>query len=188
MIQALAVMSVGSLSVTRNNGLGGQLVTLTAADPNITMDLNLQDDPTSFRKLLITYSLSCDHGDDSVWPFRNPSGFESAGPYNRTLFLNPGNPTNSMGWGFNYAGGGLFSVNYTFSISLIVDLSVEVVLSANMEDIQGHVVQQWSFDPIYVAVGQTVTGNWNGLEHTGTGYHNGPANFSFSLQNEQQTG
>jgi hypothetical protein len=65
---------------------------------------------------------------------------------------------------------------------------VEVVLTANMEDIHGNVQQQWSNDPIYIAVGQTVTGQWNGLEHTGTGYHNGPANFSFSLQNEEQTG
>jgi hypothetical protein len=182
-LKAQAVISEG-VSAEYTNGLDGQPVTLTAADSNIVQDIELQGLPQNFRRLDLTYSISCDHGDAN--PF-NTHGVQTAGPFSRSLDVNPGQVTNSLTYSYDYNGGGYFHIDYNFTIALLEDLSIEVTLVGTMYNAgSSDVAAQYTVGPFNVPMGGTWTG-WMNLEHSDAGYHNGPANFTFSVTNNQQT-
>jgi hypothetical protein len=184
-LKAQAVITTNGISAQYTNGLDGVPITLTAANDTITQTINLQGLPANYRTMNFTYSISCDHGDDNPW---NTHGVQTAGPFTGTKDVNPGQVTNSLGYPYNYNGGGYFSIDYGFDMSLLEDLSISVVVTSTMYDDSGNLQAQYTIpDPINVPTG----GSWSGsmkLENDGGGYHNGPANFTFQMSNVQQTG
>jgi hypothetical protein len=183
-LKAQAVITTNGVSAEYTNGLDGQPITLTAANSNIVQNIELQGLPVNYRRVDMTYSMSCDHGDAN--PF-NTHGVQTAGPFSRSLDVNPGQVTNSLTYTYDYNGGGYFHIDYTFTIALLQDLSIEVTLVGTMYDDGGGGVQdQYSIAPFNVPIGGTWSG-WTNMEHS-NGYHNGPAIFTFSVTNNQQTG
>jgi hypothetical protein len=184
-LKAEYVQTINGISVNYTNGDNGQSVTLTSGDPNITANISLQGNPLPYRQMNFTYSISCDHGDAN--PF-NTHGVQKAGPLSRSLDVNPGKVTNSLTYTYDYNGGGYFHINYVFSISLLEDYSIEVSLTGTMYDDNNppNFQTQYSLPPFNVPMGGTWSGYTN-MENS-NGYHNGPANFTFSVTNNQQTG
>jgi hypothetical protein len=183
-LKAQAVVNVNGISAEYSNR-SGDAITLTAANPNLVHDLVLEGDPVNFRRLDVTFSLTCDHGDAN--PF-NTHGVQSAGPWFRQLTVNPGQVTNGFTYTYDYNGGGYFHVDYQWSIALLQDLSIEVTLTATMRDDGSNDFQtQYTLGPFNVPVGGTWSG-WIEVEHSGLGYHNGPAHMTLSVTNNQQTG
>ena len=183
-LKAQAVITTNGISSEYTNGLDGQSVTLTAANPSIVQNIELQGLPANYRRLDMTYSISCDHGDDN--PF-NTHGVQTAGPYSQSRDVNPGQVTNSLTYTYDYNGGGYFHIDYTFTIALLQDFSIEVTLIGTMyDDGSGNVQDQYALAPFNVPMGATWSGYTN-MENS-NGYHNGPAIFSFSVTNNQQTG
>jgi hypothetical protein len=182
-LKAQAVVSVNGINALYSNQ-GGDPVALSAANPNLQHDIVLQGDPPNYRRLDVTFSLTCDHGDAN--PF-NTHGVQSAGPWFRQLFVNPGQVTSGFTYTYDYNGGGYFHVDYQWSISLLQDLSIEVTLTATMSDDGGGFETQYTLGPFNVGMGGTWSG-WIEVEHSGAGYHNGPAHMTLSVTNSQQTG
>lgn len=184
-LKAQAVVTTNGISVEYTNGDNGQSVTLTQGSPNITANVSLQGNPLPYRRLDMTYSISCDHGDAN--PF-NKHGVLTAGPYSQSMDVNPGNVTNSLTYTYDYNGGGYFHINYVFSISLLEDYSIEVTLTGTMYDdnTPPNFQTQYTLPPFNVPMGGTWSG-WTNMENS-NGYHNGPAIFTFSVTNNQQTG
>ncbi len=84
-------------------------------------------------------------------------------------------------------------INYVFSIALLDDYSIEVTLTGTMYDDNNppNFQTQYTLPPFNVPMGGTWSG-WTNMENS-NGYHNGPANFTFSVVNNhvvnnQQTG
>jgi PKD domain len=184
-LKAQAVATTNGISVQYTNGETGQSVTLTSGSPNVTENLSLQGNLLPFRRLDISYSISCDHGDYN--PF-NTHGIQKGGPYSRSLDVNPGQVTNSLTYTYDYNGGGYFHIDYVFSIALLQDYSIEVTLTGTMYDDNNppNFQTQYTLPPFNVPMGGTWSG-WTNMENS-NGYHNGPANFTFSVTNNQQTG
>lgn len=184
-LKAEAVQTINGISVNYTNGQNGQAVTLTSGNPNITANIALQGNPLPYRRLDMTYSISCDHGDAN--PF-NTHGVQTAGPFSRSMDVNPGNVTNSLTYTYDYNGGGYFHINYVFSIALLEDYSIEVTLTGTMYDDNNppNFQTQYSLPPFNVPMGGSWSG-WTNMENA-NGYHNGPAYFTFSVTNNQQTG
>jgi hypothetical protein len=182
MLKAQAVLTTNGVSAEYTNWAGSP-VTLTAASPNIIQNVVLQGLPQNYRRVDFTYSVSCDHGDGNPW---NTHGVQTAGPFTRSSTVNPGQPTNSLTYTYDYNGGGYFHIDYHFDLALVEDLSVQVTLTGTMyDDGSGSQQTEYGFD-FNVPLGTTWSGSLN-LEST-NGYHNGPAAFTFSLTNNQQTG
>jgi hypothetical protein len=184
-LKAQAVVTTNGIGVEYTNGDNGQAVTLTSGNPNITANVSLQGNPLPYRRLDMTYSISCDHGDGN--PF-NTHGVQTAGPFSRSMDVNPGNVTNSLTYTYDYNGGGYFHIDYVFSIALLDDYSIEVTLTGTMYDDSNppNFQTQYTLPPFNVPMGGTWSG-WTNMENS-NGYHNGPANFTFSVTNNQQTG
>jgi hypothetical protein len=184
-IKAQAVVAENGLSQEFTNGLVGEPITLTASQPNIAKDINLQPPPVTFRRLDIGYSLSCDHGDAN--PF-NTHGVQTTDHFSDSRDVNPGMVTNSFRYTYDYNGGGYFHIDYVFSFALLEDLSVEVTVQGTMyDDGSGSVQDEYSLTPFNIPMGGTWSG-WMSMEHDGFSYHNGPAVLTFSITNNQQSG
>jgi hypothetical protein len=183
-IKSQAVVTQNGLSSEFTNGLTGEPITLTAAQPDIVKDINLQPPPATFRRLDISYSMSCDHGDAN--PF-NTRGIQTTGRFSGSRDLNPGLVTNSFSYTYDYDGGGYFHIDYLFTFGLLQDTSVEVMLQGTMHDDRGSVQDQYSLTPFSIPAGHSWSG-WISMEHDGFSYHNGPAVLTFSITNNQQTG
>ena len=184
-IKAQAVVTQNGLSTEFTNGPTGEPITLTAAQSNIVKDINLQPPPVTFRRLDISYSMSCDHGDAN--PF-NTHGVQTTDRFSGSRDVNPGLVTNSFSYTYDYNGGGYFHIDYLFTFGLLQDLSVEVTVQGTMyDDGDGSVQDQYSLTPFNIQIGQTWSG-WMSMEHDGFSYHNGPAVLTFSITNNQQTG
>ena len=167
-----------------NNG-GGTPVTLTAANPNIVENIALQATPVDYRLVTASYSMSCDHGDGN--PF-NKHGVLTTNTYTQTVTVNPGQVTNSLGYTYDYNGGGYFHIDYQFSVALLEDNSISFTITGKMYDDGSNSVQdQYEIGPYTIDVGGTWSGTMT-MEQSSTGYHNGPAILTFSLTNGQQTG
>jgi hypothetical protein len=183
-LKAQGVVQDHGISAEYTNG-GGDSVTLTAANSNITHDIVLHGAPVNFRRMDATFSLTCDHGDAN--PF-NTHGVQSAGPYSRQVTVNPGQLTNAFTYTYDYNGGGYFHIDYQWSVALLADLSLEVTLTATMrDDGSGDFQTQYTVGPFNVPVGASWSG-WIEIEHSGFSYHNGPAHMTFTVTNNQQTG
>jgi hypothetical protein len=183
-LKVQAVVNVNGISAEYTNS-GGDAVTLTGDNPNLVHNVVLHGDPANFRRLDMTFSLTCDHGDAN--PF-NAHGVRNAGPWFRQLTVNPGQLTNGFTYTYDYNGGGYFHVDYQWSISLLVDLSIEVTLTATMRNDGSNEFQtQYTVGPFNVRMGATTRGLIE-VRHSSTGYHNGPAHMTFSVTNSQQTG
>ena len=188
-IKASATITTNGVTAEYTNynqqNASGQAVTLTAANPNVVQNIELLTNPIVYRQLNIQYSMSCDHGDGN--PF-NKHGVLNAGPYTQSAYVNPGQTTSSLWYDYDYNGGGYFNVSYNISVALLFDLSLQVSVAGTMvDDGSGTVQAQYTLGPINVPVG----GSWSGsmwIEQSGSGYHNGPATLTFTLQNVQQTG
>jgi hypothetical protein len=187
-LQARIAITKNGVTIEYQNdqtGLQGDKITLTAAQPNLAKDIVLGALPDNFRRLDVTMSVSCDHGDDS--PF-NAHGVENAGPFAHSAFVNPGRVQDSTGYTFDYHEGGYFNIGYNFVFDLKSDGSVQTTVTATMKDDgSGNVQDAYSLKPFTVAR----DGSWQGvvnLEHSGGGYHNGPAKLTFHIANVRQTG
>jgi hypothetical protein len=183
-IKAQAVVTQNGLSSEFTNGFTGEPITLTAAHPDMIKDIDLQPPPATFRRLDISYSMSCDHGDAN--PF-NTHGIQTTGRFTGSRDLNPGLVTNSFSYTYDYNGGGYFHIDYLFTFGLLQDLSVEVMVQGTMHDDGGSVQDQYSMTPFSIPAGHTWSGSMS-MEHDGFSYHNGPAVLTFSITNNQQTG
>jgi hypothetical protein len=183
-LTAQAVITTNGVSGEYSNGMAGQNITLTANNSNLVQNIELAGDPVNYREIDFTYSISCDHGDNNPW---DATGIQNQGPFSQSIDVNPGNPTNGLTYSFDYNGGGYFHIDYVFTISLLIDLSIELTLTGTMyDDGSGSVQDQYSITPLNIPMGGTWSGSVN-IEHT-NGYHNGPAIFTFSVANNQQTG
>lgn len=184
-LKAQAVVTTNGIGVTYTNGDNGETVTLTSGSPNLTENISLQGNALPFRRLDMSYSISCDHGDGN--PF-NTHGVQTGGPYTRSLDVNPGQVTNSLTYTYDYNGGGYFHIDYVFSIALLQDYSIEVSLVGTMYDDNNppNFQTQYALPPFNVPMGGSWSG-WTNMENA-NGYHNGPAMFTFSVTNNQQTG
>lgn len=184
-LKAQAVVTTSGISVQYTNGENGQSLTLTSGTPNVVENVSLQGNPLPYRRLDMSYSISCDHGDAN--PF-NTHGVQTAGPFTRSLDVNPGQVTNSLTYTYDYNGGGYFHINYVFSIALLQDYSIEVTLMGTMYDDNNppNFQTQYTLPPFNVPMG----GSWSGYTNmeNANGYHNGPAIFTFTVTNNQQTG
>jgi len=184
LLKAQAVTTVGSTSFMHTNG-AGQLVTLTATNSNITQNLVPQDDPATFRRLDIQYQISCDHSDGN--PF-NTHGVQTGGPWYKSAFVDTAQPTSGIGYTWNYNSGGYFTIDYSWSFGLLADLSVTFTLSGTMKNVgDNNPIDQYEMGPFTIAVG----GSWSGyfdMSYSQVGYTNGPANLTFTITNNQQTG
>jgi hypothetical protein len=183
-IKAQAVVTQNGLSSEFTNGFTGEPITLTAAQPDMVKDISLQPPPATFRRLDISYSMSCDHGDAN--PF-NTDGVQTTGRFSGSRDVNPGLVTNSFSYTYDYNGGGYFHIDYLFTFGLLQDLSVEVMVQGTMYDEGGSVQGQYSLTPFNIPIGQTRSGSIT-MEHDGLSYHNGPAILTLSITNNQQTG
>ena len=166
-----------------SNGLSGQTVTLTASNPNLTYDISLAGLPQSYRRLDATYSISCDHGD------LNPGhthGVQTDGPNSQSAFVNPGQLTSGFTYTFDYNGGGYFHIDYVFSVALLLDYSIEVTIDATMYDDGNNYQVSNTLGPFNFRMDGAYSG-WINLENS-NGYHDGPAQFTFTAWNNQQTG
>ena len=182
-LKAQAVITTNGLSAEYTNG-GGQTVTLTAGESNISQNIALQGLPQNYRRFDATYSISCDHGDAN--PF-NGDGVQTAGRFAQSAFVNPGQVVSGLGYTFDYNGGGYFKINYNFAISLLEDLSIEVTLTQTMYNAgSSNAVYSYTAPNFNVPAGGNRSGSTT-IEYS-NGYHNGPAVFTFSVSNNQQTG
>jgi hypothetical protein len=184
-LKAQATLTTLGVSVEATNGLDGQPITLSAANPNIVQDIELQGLPPVYRRLDISCSISCDHGDDNPY---NTHGVQTAGPSSESLFVNPGKLTDSYTYSYNYAGGGYFHIDYVFTIGLLLGGSIQLVITGTMyDDNSGSEQDQYTIGPFTIPMSGWQSGGMN-MEQSGGGYHNGPANFTFVATNNQQTG
>jgi len=186
-LSADAAVKTNGVTAELANGLPnkpGQKVTLTAANSNLVENIELYGLPQNYRRLDITYSISCDHTDLNMF---NTHGVQHEGPYTQSLFVNPGNVQASLGFNYDYNGGGYFHVVYTIKIALLLDLSLDLTIAGVMyDDGSSDIQDQYTIGPLNIGVGGTYTG-WMGMEHSGFGYRNGPATFTFTAKNNQQT-
>ena len=187
-LKATATIPIGSIDVEFTNDQGVDYTLTAANDGNGTQDLVINQTGVNFRQINVSYQISCDHGDDN--PF-NTHGVQTAGPFARSMFLNPGQQTTSFSYTFDYNGGGYFHCTYSFTAALLEDGMTVMV------DVQGVMYDDGS--PPSVQATQPLSppaqippggsGSWYiDMENTGAGYHNGPANFTFTMDNVQQTG
>jgi len=179
------VVTTNGIGVEYTNGQDGQSITLSSGSPNVTLNIALQGNPVPYRRLDMTYSISCDHGDAN--PF-NTHGVQTAGPFTRSMDVNPGKLTNSLTYTYDYNGGGYFHINYVFSIALSPDYSIEVTLIGSMYDDNSppHLQTRYALPPFKVPIGATHSGRT--VMENANAYHNGPAIFTFSVVNNKQTG
>jgi len=186
-LKASATIPIGSVDVEFTNDQGVNYTLTAANDGNGTQDLVISQIGVDFRQINVTYQISCDHGDDN--PF-NTHGVQTAGPFSRSIFLNPGQQTSSFSYTFDYNGGGYFHCTYTFTAALLQDgTTVLVDVQGVMYDDGSGSVQftQPLSPPAQISAGGS--GSWYiNMEDSGAGYHNGPANFTFTMDNVQQTG
>jgi hypothetical protein len=180
--QLKAQAVIGAAEYT--NGPNGATVTLTAGNPNISQNAALHGLPQNYRRLDMNYSVSCDHGDNNPW---NTHGVQTAGPFSQSIDVNPGFTANNFTYSYDYNGGGYFHIDYTFTIALCADLSINVTLTGAMySDGDNGLQMQGGLPQFNVPAGET----WSGtlyMQHS-NGYHNGPAYLTFSVTNNQQTG
>src|SRR5262249_16772451 len=127
-LKAQGVVQDHGISAEYTNGAGDP-VTLTGPKSNITHDVILQAAPPNFRRMGLTVSLTCDHGDAN--PF-NTHGVQNAGPFSRQVTVNPGQLTNGFTYTYDYDGGGYFHIDYQWSVALLADFSLEVTLTGTM--------------------------------------------------------
>ena len=85
--------------------------------------------------------------------------------------------TNSYSYTYDHSNGGYFHIVYTFQMTLVEDLSIEVTLTQTLyDDGSGN-----------VPMGMTWSGTAT-IEYSGFSYHNGAATFTVSATNSRQTG
>jgi hypothetical protein len=177
--------SVVQGGIEYQNGLTGQPVQLTTTKPNITANIALKTLIEVFRDVVVVCQVtSCDHGDDN--PF-NTHGVQSGPVGTHHIFLGPGQITGSTFCGFDYNGGGYFTAGYNVNAVLAEDLSVEITVVATITDDGSHNVQNTVTFSFNVPKDGWYSGYWNGFEAGGTGYHNGPVNFTINVSNKQET-
>ena len=190
----LSNVPVGSYTLTASvvqggieyqNGLTGQTVQLTSSAPNVTANIALQTLPEVFRDVVVVCQVtSCDHSDGN--PF-NTHGAQTGPNDTYNLYLGPGQITSSCTCSFDYNGGGYFTVAYQFNAVLAEDLSVQITVVGTITDDGSHNVQNTTTFSFNVAKDEWYSGSWNGFAAGGTGYTNGPVNFTFSVSNNQET-
>ena len=91
-----------------------------------------------------------------------------------------------MGYTYDYNGGGYFHIDYSFTVALVEDLSIEVTLTETMYNDGSSNAGTVIRPPFNVPAGGNRSGSMT-MEYS-DGYHNGPAVFTFSVTNNQQTG
>ena len=188
-LQATADIPIGSINVEFTNDQGVDYTLTAANDGNGTQDLVINQVADTFRQINVSYQISCDHGDDNPFP-GDPHGVQTAGPYSRSMFLNPGQQTTSFSYTFDYNGGGYFHCTYTFTATLISDTNVQVDVQGVMYD-DGNPASVQAAQPLSPPAVLPPGGSasyYIDMENTGLGYHDGPANFTFTMDNIQQTG
>ena len=190
----LSNVPVGSYTLTAKvvkggieyqNGLTGQPVQLTTAIPNVTANIALQTLPDPFRDVVVVCQItSCDHGDDN--PF-NTHGVQSGPLSTYHIALGPGQIASSCFCGFDYNGGGYFTAGYNVDAVLAEDLSVQITVIGTITDDGSHNVQNTVTFSFNVTKDGWYSGYWNGFQAGGTGYHNGPVNFTINVSNNKET-
>ena len=186
-LKASATLTVGSTQEEFTNDQGVTYTLTSANNGNGVQDLVISPPPAPYRQINVQYQMSCDHGDDN--PF-NAHGVQTAGPYSRSLHVNPGHQTDAFTYTYDYNNGGYFRCSYTFSAALLEDGTTVLVTveGAMYDDGSGNEQTNQALNPS-ATITAGGSGNWYiDMEDSGSGYHNGPAHFTFAMENVQQTG
>jgi hypothetical protein len=187
-LKAQATLTVGSAAEEFTNDTGTTYTLTAANNGNGGQNLVISPPPANYRQINIQYQINADHGDANPG---DATGVEYQGPYQRSLYVNPGQMIQQFGYKFDYAGGGYYSCSYTFNIALLQDQqTIQYTVKGVLADDQGKNVQDSNMvGPWTVGAGETVTGaSFGSLEYSQFGYHNGPVNFTWNISNGQQTG
>jgi hypothetical protein len=168
-----------------SNGLDGQPVQLTSANPNVTANIALTLLPDNYRDLVVVCQVtSCNHSDGNP---ENPHG-PQVGPINTYhVELGPGQPASGCWYGFDYNGGGYFTAGIAVNALLTLDLSVEVQVIATITDDGSGKVQNTYTNSFNVPQDCWGSLDVSSFEATGTGYTNGPVSFTITASNNQET-
>ena len=189
-LKAQYVIVTDGVGVGVDNGLGGQPVTLTAENPNVVQDINLQGLSQGYRRLDLQYSITCGHWDTN--PAVHIAQFtENQGPFNFSIDVNPGNIVGSHTYTYDYAGGGYFQISYEFDISLLADFSISVTVTAAMRNAGPApmpIIEQYTEGPVYIGMDASRSGEIDMKYEVWGVYTNGPSTFTWKVTNNQQTG
>ena len=192
-LKAWAAVTIGGSQIQIANGSGGpsgqgQKITTTDANPNQNVDVVLQGLPENYRRLDLQFQWNSDHGDANPW---HNSGYRYEGPNTASIPLGPGSDgignTGSYTYSYDYDGHGLFRCEYTWTASLLEDLSVEVFLTAKMIDDGGGDVQTSYVINFNVPKDGQWSGWWISMEADGFTWHNGPAKITGTATNVHLT-
>ena len=191
-LKASVTLAIGPDMEEFTNGQGVSYTLTSANDGNGVQDLVVSGPPAIYRQINVQYQMSCDHGDLNSG---NAHGVQTAGPYPRSLYVNPGRQTDAFTYTYYYNNGGYFHCSYTFSAALLEDgTTVLVTVEGVMyDDGSGNEQTNQALTPS-ATITAGGSGNWFiDMEHSDstlgvTTYHNGPAHFTFTMENVQQTG
>ena len=182
---SMAKVGVGSYNIKAQAVVNGyeytatQKVDITAAKPNITVNLDLKPPSDVFRRLNILYTWSGVYS-----PLIGSNTNVHIGPDQQAIPLSPGQVANSLTITCDNPGN--FSVAYRFNATLAEDLSIQVDMTPSLYDSGGGLEVQGPMSSFNVPKGGQWNGEWDGIYyHSGWGWTNGPANFSFTLTNAQ---
>ncbi len=154
-------------------------VDITAAKPNITVDLDLKPPSDVFRRLNILYTWSGEYQ-----PFIGSNSITHIGPDQQAIPLSPGQVANSLTITCDNPGN--FSVGYKFNATLAEDLSIQVDMTPSLYDSGGSLEVQGPMSSYNIPKGGQWNSQWNGIYYSsGWGWTNGPSNFSFTMSNVQ---
>jgi len=156
-----------------------QNVTLTAAKPNITVDLALQPPSDVFRRLTLLYTWVGNH---SEWLQSDQD--VQIGPDQQSIPLSPGQVANVLNIDCDNQGN--YNIVYTINATLAEDLSIQFDVTQTMYSGDDQSSRQSQFGPysFNVPMGGAI-GGWCGMYYSGWDYTNGPTRFSFTASNEQ---
>jgi hypothetical protein len=157
-------------------------IDLTAADPNLTVNIALESLSANYRLLDLVYQLTAGHWDLNAF---HDQTMHSAGPEEQFVPLNPGQVTNSATYDYVYADN-LYAIRYRFDLVLAADLSIECTITPTIYAAGGN--------PQQGVVGRSIQFNVAkdgqyvrelDMTDSGVGYTNGPTTFTGTATNKR---
>jgi hypothetical protein len=160
-----------------------QEVTLTENNYNAAARLDLKGPPDSYRRLDLHYAYGSDHWDCNVF---HSKGWQGVDEGEQFIPLNPDSMYGNCSVQFSYADGTYFLMEWDIRAALLIDLSIDVTITAKMLDPSGE-------NQIGTAVTQfNVPVDGQGeydlhLKVTGTCWRNGDSEFKGTATNSHET-
>jgi hypothetical protein len=157
-------------------------ITLTAADPNITVDLALKPPSEVFRRLDVRYTYNGQH---SAWAESTQN--IAIGPDQQSISLSPGQIANSLA--IDCDNPGKYNVVYQIDATLAEDLSIQFSVMQTQYDNDDQSNEEGQLGPYsFNAPIDGQTSGWMQIQTEETpwgSWEDGPARFSFTATNSQ---